>query len=115
MIKAAQDSNLTVTPNPLEVHGGKVPHDFSATLPPKILPSGKIYTIYTMYQYGDQSVNVGSIELNANDYPNSSTQSTPISQSFNFDYKEGMNPGTLVMVGEAKDPKNGKVKYIIIK
>jgi len=110
MIKAAQDSNLTVTPSPLEVHGGKVPHDLSATLPPKILPSGKVYTIYTMYQYGDQTVNVGSVELKADDYPNSSTQSTPVNQSFNFDYKEGMNPGSLVMFGEAKDPKNGKTK-----
>ncbi len=110
MIKAAQDSNLTVTPNPLEVHGGKVPHDLSATLPPKILPSGKIYTMYTIYKYGDQSVNVGSVELNADDYPNSSTQSTSVDESFNFDYVEGMNPGTLVMYGEAKDPKNGKTK-----
>ncbi|MCP4460875.1 MAG: hypothetical protein GY816_23075 [Cytophagales bacterium] len=110
MIKAAQDSNLTVTPSPLEVHGGKIPHDLTATLPPKILPSGKIYTMYTIYQYGDQSVNVGSIVLNANDYPNSSTQSTPVNESFNFDYVEGMNPGSLVMVGEAKDPKNGKTK-----
>lgn len=110
MIKAAQDSNLTVTPNPLEVHGGKVAHDLSATLPPKILPSGKIYTIYTMYQYGDQSVNVGSVVLNGDDYPNSSTQSTQVNESFSFDYVSGMNPGTLVMVGEAKDPKNGKTK-----
>lgn len=110
MIKVAQESNLTVAPSPLEVHGGKIPHNFSASLPPKILPSGKIYTIHTIYQYGDQSVNVSSTELNANDYPNSSTQSTPVNEDFSFDYQEGMNPGTLVMVGVAKDPKNGKTK-----
>lgn len=113
MVKVAKDSKLTVTPNPLEVHGGKVPHNLSAELPPKILPSGKVYTIYTIYQYanGEQSVNVGSVVMRAEDYPNSSTNPTPINQDFSFDYKEGMNPGTLVMVGEAKDPKNGKVKY----
>jgi hypothetical protein len=112
MVKVAKDSNLTVTPNPLEVHGGKIPHNLSATLPPKILPSGKVYTIFTMYKYGgDKSVNVGSITLKAEDYPNSKTSSTPVSQDFNFDYVDGMNPGTLVMYGEAKDPKNGKVKY----
>lgn len=111
MVKVAKESNFTVTPNPLEVHGGKVPHNLSATLPPKILPSGKVYTIFTMYQYGDQSVNVGSVTMKAEDYPNSSTSATPINQDFSFDYKEGMNPGTLVMYGEAKDPKNGKVKY----
>ena len=110
MIKAAKDSKLTVTPNPMEVHGGKVAHNFSATLPPKILPSGKIFTMYTMYQYGDQSLNIEPVELNAKDYPNSSTQSTPIDKSFSFDYVEGMNPGTLVMYGEAKDPENGKTK-----
>ena len=111
MVKAAKDSNFTVTPNPLEVHGGKIPHSLSATLPPKILPSGKVYTIFTMYQYGDKSVNVGSVVLNADDYPNSKTTATPVNQDFSFDYADGMNPGTLVMVGEAKDPKNGKVKY----
>jgi hypothetical protein len=111
MVKLAQDSNMTITPNPLEVHGGVVPHDLSATLPPKILPSGKVYTIYTFYKYGDQRVNVGSIPLRAEDYPNNSTSSTPISKSFSFDYVEGMNPGSLMLYGEAKDPKNGKVKY----
>lgn len=113
MVKAAKDSNFTVSPNPLEVHGGKVPHDISATLPPKILPSGKVYTIYTFYSYanGDQKVNVGSIPMRAEDYPNSGSSSTPVNESFSFDYVEGMNPGTLMMYGEAKDPKNGKVKY----
>lgn len=110
MVKVAKDSNLTVTPNPLEVHGGKVKHDLSATLPPKILPSGKVYTMYTAYKYGDQSVSVGAIELRAEDYPNSKTTSTPINESFSFDYVEGMNPGQLVLFGEAKDPKNGKTK-----
>ena len=111
MVKAAKDSNFTVTPNPLEVHGGKIPHNLSATLPPKILPSGKVYTIFTIYQYGDKSVNVGSVTLKSEDYPDSKTSSTPVNQDFSFDYVDGMNPGTLVMVGEAKDPKNGKVKY----
>jgi hypothetical protein len=111
MVKAAKDSSFTVTPNPLEVHGGKIPHNLSANLPPKILPKGKVYTIFTLYKYSDKSVNVGSVTLKAEDYPNSKTSSTPINQDFNFDYVEGMNPGTLVMYGEAKDPKNGKVKY----
>jgi hypothetical protein len=110
MIKAAKDSDLKVNPNPLEVHGGKVPHELSATLPPKTLRPGKIYTIYTMYEYGDKSVNVGTIEVKADDYPNSSTQPTPVNQTFSFDYVDGMNPGKLTMYGEAKDPRNGKTK-----
>lgn len=111
MVKAAKDSNLTVTPNPLEVHGGKIDHSLSATLPPKILPSGKMYTMYTVYKYGDQEVAVGSIPLSADDYPDSKTSSTPVNESFSFDYMEGMNPGELRLYGEAKNPGNGKVKY----
>jgi len=110
MVKVAKDSELTVTPDPLEVHGGKVPHQLDATLPPKILPSGKVYTIYTFYKYGDQTTEVGSKELKAEDYPNSKTEPTPVNESYSFDYKEGMNPGSLMLYGVAKDPKNGKTK-----
>lgn len=110
MIKVAHRSDLALTPSPLEVHGGKVPYQLTATLPPKILPSGKIYTIYTIYQYDDQSITVGSVVLNADDYPNSSIEPTHVNESFSFDYSVDMNPGKLVMVGEAKDPKNGETK-----
>jgi tetratricopeptide (TPR) repeat protein len=111
MVKLAKESELTVTPDPLEVHGGKVPHELSATLPPKILPSGKMYTIYTFYQYGDQKVMVGSESLLAEDYPSSDTEPTDVQKSFSFDYKEGMNPGKLMLYGEAKNTKNDKRKY----
>ncbi len=110
MIKAAQDSNLQVNPNPLEVHGGKVPHKITAELPPKTLPKGKVFTIFTVYQYNNNadSVAVGEIEVNADDYPNAKDQVTPVDKDFTFDYGDGMNPGTLQLYGKATNPKNGK-------
>ena len=110
MIKLAADQDLQVTPNPLEVHGGAVPFDVSAVLPPKMLPTGKVYTINTIYQYGDQEVAVGSIEFKAEDFPNSSSSTSRKSESFTFPYQVGMNPGTLYVEGVASDPKSGKSK-----
>lgn len=110
MIKLAADQDLQVTPNPLEVHGGAVPFDMSAVLPPKMLPTGKVYTINTIYQYGDQEVQVGSIEFKAEDFPNSSSSTSRKSASFTFPYQDGMNPGTLYVEGVASDPKSGKSK-----
>ena len=111
MIKRAKESNLTVTPDPLEVHGGKVDHEVSATLPAKLLPSGKVYTMYSLYKYNDQMLPVGSKELRADDYPNNQESSTSVKENYSFDYEQGMNPGSMMLYGEAKDPKNGKVKY----
>lgn len=110
MIKLAADQDLQVTPNPLEVHGGDVPFDVSAVLPPKMLPTGKVYTINTIYQYGDQEVQVGSIEFKAEDFPNSSSSTSRKTESFSFPYQDGMNPGTLYVEGVASDPKSGKSK-----
>lgn len=110
MIKLAADQDLQVSPNPLEVHGGAVPFQVSAVLPPKMLPTGKVYTINTIYQYGDQEIAVGSIEFKAEDFPNSSSSTSRKSADFTFPYQEGMNPGTLYVEGVASDPKSGKSK-----
>ncbi|MFY0606944.1 MAG: hypothetical protein JXR10_09520 [Cyclobacteriaceae bacterium] len=108
MIKLAADQDLQVTPNPLEIHGGNVPFEMSAVLPPKMLPAGKVYTVNTIYQYGDQEVAVGSIEFKADDFPNSSSTTSRKSAEFTFPYQDGMSPGTLYVEGVASDPKSGK-------
>lgn len=110
MIKLAANQDLQVTPNPLEVHGGAVPFQMSAVLPPKMLPTGKVYTINTIYQYGDQEIAVGSIEFKAEDFPNSSSSTSRKSGDFSIPYQDGMNPGTLYVEGVAKDPRSGKSK-----
>ncbi|MCR9252195.1 MAG: tetratricopeptide repeat protein [bacterium] len=108
MIKLANDQDLTVEPNPLEVHGGKIAFEMSAVLPPKMLPSGTAYTLKTIYQYGDQEINLPGVEFKADDFPSSSTSTSRKSQDFTFDYQDGMNPGKLMIGGEAKDTRSGK-------
>ena len=108
MISLAKDQDLKVEPNPLEVHAEKVSFEMSAVLPPKMLPSGKVYTLNTIYQYGEQEMNLPGIEFKADDFPSSASSVSRKSQEFSFDYQEGMNPGTLYVQGEAKDPRNGK-------
>lgn len=110
MIKLAQENDLQVNPNPLEVHGGNVPFEMSAVLPPKILPANTSFTLNTLYVYGDQEVEVGAVEFNASDFPNSSTTNSRKSENFTFPYQEGMNPGTLYIQGVATDTRSGKSK-----
>ncbi|MFY0600743.1 MAG: hypothetical protein JXR03_13805 [Cyclobacteriaceae bacterium] len=110
MIKLAANQDLKVEPNPLEVHGGNVPLEMSAVLPPKMLPTGKVYTINAIYKYDDKEVAVGSVEFKADDFPNSSSTTSRKSQEFTFPYQEGMNPGELLIEGVASDPRNGKSK-----
>lgn len=110
MIKLAADQDLQVSPNPLEVHGGNVPFTVSANLPAKMLPTGKVYTINTIYQYGDQEVVAGSVEFKSEDFPNSSSSPSKKSVDMTFPYQDGMNPGTLFIQGVASDPRSGKSK-----
>ncbi|MEO9485560.1 MAG: hypothetical protein ABJG47_19020 [Ekhidna sp.] len=108
MIKLAQENDLQVNPNPLEVHGGNVPFEMSAVLPPKMLPTKTSFTLNTIYVYGDQEVTVGSVEFTASDFPNSSTTTSRKTANFTFPYQDGMNPGTLYVQGVATDLNNGK-------
>ena len=110
MIKLAQDNDLQVDPNPLEVHGGNVPFEMSAVLPPRMLPSNTSFTLNTIYVYGDQEVSVGSVEFVSTDFPNSSSTTSRKVENFTFPYAEGMNPGTLYIQGVATDTRNGKSK-----
>jgi outer membrane protein OmpA-like peptidoglycan-associated protein len=108
MVKLAEKQDLEVSPNPLELHGNQVAFDLSAVLPPKMLPTGKVYTLNTTYQYGDEEIEVGSIEFNAENYPQSSSTTSRVSRSFSMPFNASLNPGSLIIQGEAKDPKNGK-------
>ncbi len=108
MIKLAADQELTVSPNPLELHGGEVPFNMSVVLPPKMLPAGKVYTVKNFYRYGGKEIEVGSVEFKADDFPSSSTTPSRKSADFTFNFSEDMTPGKLVVMGEALDPRNGK-------
>jgi len=110
MVKMADDQNLTVTPNPLEVHADTVAFEMSANLPVKMLKKGKVYTINSFYKYGDSELALDPIQFKAEDYPNADEQQPQQTQEFAFAYSPAMENGTLQIQGVALDPKNGKSK-----
>lgn len=110
MVKMANDQQMTVTPNPLELHGDSVQFDIAANLPVKMLKKGKVYTARVFYKYGEQEVQVGDIVFSADDYPNSDTEQPRTSESFSFAYDPAMKSGDLELLGIASDPRNGKSK-----
>ncbi|MEM7551546.1 MAG: tetratricopeptide repeat protein, partial [Bacteroidota bacterium] len=108
MVKLAEEQKLTVEPNPLELHGGKVDFEMSANLPVKMLKKGKVYTLNTYYKYGEQEKQLESLEFKAEDFPDSDTQQPQLSKGQSFDYDPAMSVGTLEIEGVASDPRNGK-------
>ena len=110
MIKASQENNLTVTPSPLEVHADTVTFDMSATLPAKLLKPKKVFTINTYYRYGTQEQQLQPVVFKADDYPNSNTEPSTVSQTYSFPFKEGMERGSIEIQGIASNPKSGNFK-----
>ncbi|GAB5524179.1 MAG: hypothetical protein Roseis2KO_20510 [Roseivirga sp.] len=107
MVKAANENKLTVDPSPLEVHADKVTFTMSAELPPKLLKPKKVFTISTYYRYGTNEQQLEEIEFRADDYPNSNTEATAVSQEYSFPFKAGMERGNIEIQGKASNPKNG--------
>lgn len=100
MIKMAKEQQLTVTPSPLEMHGGEVEFEMSAMLPVKMLKKNTIYTVKAYYQYGDQKLDLGNIEFKASDYPDATVQ-PKISKTFKFEYRPEYKRGKVMVSGEA--------------
>jgi outer membrane protein OmpA-like peptidoglycan-associated protein len=110
MIKMAKDQNLTVTPNPLEVHKDTVSYEMAANLPVKMLAKkGTSYTINSFYKYGDSELALDPIPFKAEDYPNAKTEQPRVTKTFSFPYKAAYKVGTLQAEGVAqKGTKNKK-------
>ncbi len=111
MVQMAEDQELTVEPSPLEVHADQVEFEMSAALPVKMLKKGKVYTVNTFYQYGDERVDVGSIEFRAEDFPQGAEQQPRKSETFSFAYDDqAMDDGYLYVQGVASDPESGNAE-----
>ncbi|HEY9886549.1 MAG TPA: hypothetical protein V6C96_04735, partial [Vampirovibrionales bacterium] len=110
MVKLAQDQNLTVTPNPLEVHADSVSFEMSANLPAKMLKKGKVYTLNTFYKYGENESTLEPMQFKAEDYPNADSEQPKASKTYTMAYTPAMKSGNLEVQGVASDPKNGKTK-----
>ncbi len=109
MIKKAGEQNLTVTPNPLEMHADTVEFTMSALLPVNMLKKGKVYTVSTTYKYADKEEKMPDIEFKYEDFPNQKTSQPKVSKTFSFPYSEDKLRGDLVIMGTAASA-NGKSK-----
>ncbi len=108
MVKMAKEQQLTVTPNPLEVHKDTVAFDMAANLPVKMLKKGTVYTVNTFYKYGESETALEPIPFKAEDYPNSSTEQPRVSKSFTFAYAPAMKTGVLEVEGVASKGTKSK-------
>lgn len=109
MVKMAKEQNLTVTPNPLEVHNDTVAYEMSATLPVKMLKKGTVYTVNSFYKYGEQEKALDPIAFKAEDYPNAKTESPSVTRKFSFGYEPAMKVGVLEVEGSATKGTKAKV------
>lgn len=108
MIKMSKEQNLTVTPNPLEVHKDTVAFDMSVSLPVKMLKKGTVYTVNTFYKYGDQEIALDPIEFKAEDYPAAATEQPRLTENFAFPYQPAMKSGVLEVEGVASKGAKSK-------
>lgn len=108
MVKMSKEQQLTVTPNPLEVHKDTVTFDMAANLPVKMLKKGTVYTVNTFYKYGEQELSLDPIAFKAEDYPNASTEQPKVTKNFSFAYKPAMKSGVLEVQGVASKGSKSK-------
>ncbi|MEQ9591755.1 MAG: hypothetical protein RLN86_04120 [Cyclobacteriaceae bacterium] len=108
MIKMSKDQNLTVTPNPLEVHKDTVAYEMAANLPVKMLKKGTVYTVNSYYKHGDNELAMDPIPFKAEDYPNSSVEQPKVTKSFSFPYQPAYQTGTLEIEGVASKGTKSK-------
>jgi hypothetical protein len=108
MVKMAKEQNLTVTPNPLEVHKDTVNYEMAANLPVKMLKKGTVYTLNSYYKHGDSEFSLDPIPFKSEDYPNADTEQPRVAKQFSFPYKEAYKVGTLQIEGVAQ--KGTKIK-----
>ncbi|HEX6226543.1 MAG TPA: tetratricopeptide repeat protein [Chryseolinea sp.] len=108
MVKMSKEQQLTVTPNPLEVHKDTVAFDMAANLPVKMLKKGTVYTVNTFYKYGSAEVALEPLAFKAEDFPNAKTEQPKGTKSFFFAYQPAMKTGTLEVEGVASKGEKSK-------
>ncbi|MBY0434363.1 MAG: hypothetical protein K2U26_09655, partial [Cyclobacteriaceae bacterium] len=108
MIKLAKQQNLTVTPNPLEVHKDTVAYEMAAALPVKMLKKGTVYTVNSFYKYGDKEMALPGIPFKGDDYASAATEQPKINKSFSFPYQPAYKTGILQVEGVASKGTKSK-------
>ncbi|OJJ21817.1 hypothetical protein BKI52_15080 [marine bacterium AO1-C] len=118
MIKQAQKQQLTVEPNPLELHGDNVSFTLSAKLPVRMMKKKTKYAIKTAYvagdvnkfvngQYPKEETTVGTIEFDGNQYADAKEE-PKISKKMNFAFEDKHEQGYLIIYGTASKGSKSK-------
>ncbi len=107
MVKMAKEQQLTVSPNPLEVHKDTVNYEMSAQLPVKMLKKGTVYTVNSFYKYGDKELAMDPVPFKAEEFP-STTETPKVKKTFSFPYKPEYKVGTLEVQGAASKGTKSK-------
>ncbi|RJE75278.1 OmpA family protein [Reichenbachiella sp. MSK19-1] len=105
MVKLAENQQVDIVPNPLELHGDSVKYDMAVVLPAKMLPEKYQYKMTSFYKAGESDVEVGTMTFDAADFPDSKTTTSRKSESFAFLYDPSMDQGNLEVIGTAVDEK----------
>ncbi len=124
MVKLANQQDLNVDPNPLELHGGEVGFTMSAKLPVAMMKKGTKYSLEISYVGTDVSkiaentpmegipggkVTVGAIGFDGDKYQDQA-EDPKVSKDFSFAYEDQYANGGLIVKGIATKIKNNKSK-----
>ena len=118
MIKLAEKQQLTVEPNPLELHGSNVGFTLSAKLPVKMMKKGTKYTLEVAYAPGDvtkfvsgkapgSETKAGSIEFDGDKYAEA-TEEPKVSKKMSFAYEDKHEMGFVIVYGVAAKGSKSK-------
>ncbi|TAE47852.1 MAG: tetratricopeptide repeat protein [Cytophagia bacterium] len=121
MVKLAKDQEITVDPNPLELHGNKVDFKVSAKLPVKMMKKGTKYTLEFVYEPGDienkqdmqpyssDAQKAGAISFDGDKYFNQK-EDPKTSANGSFAYQDKFEVGGLFLKGIASKGEGDKAK-----
>ncbi|TAE70908.1 MAG: tetratricopeptide repeat protein [Bacteroidetes bacterium] len=121
MVKLAKDQEITVDPNPLELHGNKVDFKVSAKLPVKMMKKGTKYTLEFVYEPGDienkqdmqpyssDAQKAGAVAFDGDKYYNQK-EDPKTSANGSFAYQDKFEVGGLFLKGIASKGEGDKAK-----
>lgn len=121
MVKLANQQELTVDPNPLELHGDKVKFTMAAKLPVKMMKKGTKYTMELSYSPGNienkvdmqpltsEDLKVGAVAFEGDKYQGT-TEDPKITKAFDFAYQDKYEVGGLMLKGIASKGEGEKAK-----
>jgi hypothetical protein len=115
--KLSQKQQISIKPNPLEVHGGEVRFKISASIPPEMIKKDATYEISVFYIPKDSSLKKKLFEIGIVHFQNAKSSKNSLSkeQDFSFLYDKQQALGSIVVKGTQKGgKKNLQTPYFAV-